>query len=342
MKPRRKQRTHDHIEIKSPVELFHLARLLEGGINPLTMMVSGGILDLSMDLPPMESSQLRYAVAIFEGVLTSDQIVKVPNLTKWWWVQNTTSGNFTLKMQTPLGVPTAVPRNSGWQLVHCDGKDNIAVSPQNNLPKKFGAREWSGPGRERALTEILDLAGVPFDGRTRTEITFEIDLAVGHALFAQRIRDLRRRKALRKSLGSIAKLSRELLKALNELDDEVFEVCRINRVSVVGLVATLLDVPLRFFSTSQIKRNVSNRPRGSFQNPALRMLVLDLYMSIAEGAKGKLTLYGGKGEAKGTLPAVLEILRPHLPEIIPPKLPYETLRDIRKSAREAQERRSMK
>ena len=168
MKPRRKQRTHDHIEIKSPVELFHLARLLEGGINPLTMMVSGGILDLSMDLPPMESSQLRYAVAIFEGVLTSDQIVKVPNLTKWWWVQNTTSGNFTLKMQTPLGVPTAVPRNSGWQLVHCDGKDNIAVSPQNNLPKKFGAREWSGPGRERALTEILDLAGVPFDGRTRT------------------------------------------------------------------------------------------------------------------------------------------------------------------------------
>jgi hypothetical protein len=38
----------------------------------------------------------------------------VPNLTKWWFVSNQTSGAFTLKFKTPSGsASTAIPQPSG-------------------------------------------------------------------------------------------------------------------------------------------------------------------------------------------------------------------------------------
>ena len=135
----------------------------------------------------------------------------------------------------------------------------------------------------------------------------------------------------------IARLRSQLLKALDELDDEVFQASGVERVPVVGLLTALLDVPLRYLTASQPKNRDPNRPLGSSQNPILRTLVLELYSSIVDTARGKLTLYVHGGEIRGTLPAVLEVLRPYMPEVIPVKLPYETLRDIRKSAREAQQ-----
>jgi hypothetical protein len=39
-----------------------------------------------------------------------------------------------------------------------------------------------------------------------------------------------------------------------------------------------------------------------------------------------------RGELKGTAPAVLEILKPHLQGIVPDKLSYSTLRRMLKSA----------
>jgi hypothetical protein len=102
-------------------------------------------------------------------------------------------------------------------------------------------------------------------------------------------------------------------------------------VSVVGLLATLLDVPLRYFATSQPKKKVAHRPRGSIQNPILRMLILDLYGSVVEQGRGKLTVRRDVDDIKGTLPAVLAILRPFLPKVIPVQIPYKTLRNARKS-----------
>ncbi len=101
--------------------------------NALTSTVTGGTLDLSGSPPPAAASQVRYAALIFNGTLTSNQVIKVPNLSKFWWVQNATSGAFTLKLQTPSGsASTAIPQNSGWQLVECDGSNNIVVSPFNS------------------------------------------------------------------------------------------------------------------------------------------------------------------------------------------------------------------
>src|SRR6185437_4894148 len=100
--------------------------------NRITSAVSGGTLDLSGTPPPSGPSQVRYSSLIFTGVLTAPQIIKVPNLVKWWWVNNQTSGGFTLTIETPSASATAViPQNSGWQCVQCDGSANVTVSPFN-------------------------------------------------------------------------------------------------------------------------------------------------------------------------------------------------------------------
>jgi microcystin-dependent protein len=104
-----------------------IANALPSGIATVT----GGTLDLSGSPPPGGPSAARYAFLPFTGTLTSNQIVKVPNLTKSWLVRNGTSGAFTLSMQTPSGSPVAIPQNGGWQLVYCDGANNIVVWPFN-------------------------------------------------------------------------------------------------------------------------------------------------------------------------------------------------------------------
>lgn len=100
--------------------------------NALTSTVTGGTLDLSASPPPAAASQVRYAALIFNGALGSNQIVEVPNLQKFWFVQNGTSAAFTLTFKTPTGTAsTAIPQNSGWQVVYCDGANNIVVFPFN-------------------------------------------------------------------------------------------------------------------------------------------------------------------------------------------------------------------
>ena len=96
-----------------------------------TGTVTGGTLDLSTSAPPAGPSAARYAFLPFTGTLASNQIVKVPNLTKSWLVRNGTSGAFTLSIETPSGTPQTIPQNGGWQLVTCDGANNIAVWPFN-------------------------------------------------------------------------------------------------------------------------------------------------------------------------------------------------------------------
>jgi hypothetical protein len=75
-----------------------------------------------------------------------------------------------------------------------------------------------------------------------------------------------------------------------------------------------------------------NRPPGSVKNPKLHLLVRLLYEVLKKEGHGRLTLSMVDGQITGTLPAVLKLLRPYLPHIISAALPYETLRDIRKTA----------
>lgn len=100
-------------------------QILEDAIaNALTSTVTGGTLDLSGSPPPAAASQTRYATLVFNGTLGSNQLVKVPNLTKRWQIQNATSGAFALQIQTPSGSPILIPQGMYCD-VWCDGSNNL-------------------------------------------------------------------------------------------------------------------------------------------------------------------------------------------------------------------------
>jgi microcystin-dependent protein len=91
-------------------------------------------LDLSASPPPAGPSAARYHTLVFNGVLTANQTVIVPNLSKTWVVVNATTGNFTVSMKTPSGSPAVIPQ-LGVQHVFSWGpgvfSGVITVSPFN-------------------------------------------------------------------------------------------------------------------------------------------------------------------------------------------------------------------
>jgi microcystin-dependent protein len=78
--------------------------------NTLSLVVTGGTLDLSGAAPPVGPSGARHHHLSFTGALLSNQIVIVPNLSKTWWVSNGTSGSFVLQMKTPTGTAIQIPQ----------------------------------------------------------------------------------------------------------------------------------------------------------------------------------------------------------------------------------------
>jgi hypothetical protein len=106
--------------------------LVDAIVTNLTETVTGGTLDLSGSPPPTASSQVHMSALGFLGVLASNQTIIVPNLRKYWYVYNSTSGPFTLTFKTPSGSPSApIPQNGGGQILFCDGGTNFVVWPFN-------------------------------------------------------------------------------------------------------------------------------------------------------------------------------------------------------------------
>jgi len=85
---------------------------------------TGGTLDLSGSPPPAALRQDIDAIHFFNGTLTSDLTVVVPNLSKKWIIINGTSAAFNLYWKTPTGVATQIPQST-WKFVICDGNDNV-------------------------------------------------------------------------------------------------------------------------------------------------------------------------------------------------------------------------
>jgi hypothetical protein len=114
--------------------------------NALTSAVTGGTLDLSGSPPPAAASQVHYGALIFSGTLASNQILRVPNLTKWWWVQNTTSGAFSLSIVTFAGST----QGSGGMLTlgTLTGGTLYTTGTYNNVPLTGG----SGSGATANIT----------------------------------------------------------------------------------------------------------------------------------------------------------------------------------------------
>jgi hypothetical protein len=73
------------------------------------------------------------------------------------------------------------------------------------------------------------------------------------------------------------------------------------------------------------EKKAPHRPRQSYKNRAFNFLIAVLYRVIVVEAQGSLTLWQDAGDLKGTLPLVLEVLRPYIPGVLPVKIPFSTL-----------------
>jgi hypothetical protein len=101
--------------------LTPLERRMSGNI---VRAVTGGTLDLSASPPPAAVSQVLDFVQIFQGTLTANQIVILPNLSGYWKFLNETTGAFQLLLQTPSGTFVNIPQGCG-RGVTCDGAGNL-------------------------------------------------------------------------------------------------------------------------------------------------------------------------------------------------------------------------
>ena len=73
------------------------------------------------------------------------------------------------------------------------------------------------------------------------------------------------------------------------------------------------------------KEEVSHRPPKSFKSRGFELLIHGLYRLIVVKAQGTLTLWQDAGDLKGTLPLVLEVVRPYIPGILPVNISFSTL-----------------
>jgi hypothetical protein len=98
-----------------------LERAIRGNI---VRAVTGGTLDLSGSPPPTAVTQVLDFVQIFQGVLTANEIVILPNLSGYWKFVNETTGAFQLLLQTPSGTSVNIPQGCS-RGVTCDGAGNL-------------------------------------------------------------------------------------------------------------------------------------------------------------------------------------------------------------------------
>jgi hypothetical protein len=98
---------------------------LERGIRGnIVRSVTGGTLDLSANPPPNAVHQALDFIQIFQGTLTANQIVILPNLSACWKFVNETTGSFQLLLQTPSGTFVNIPQGCS-RGVTCDGAGNL-------------------------------------------------------------------------------------------------------------------------------------------------------------------------------------------------------------------------
>jgi hypothetical protein len=82
-----------------------------------SISVTGGTYTLS-------GSELNRIAYKFVGTLTSNQVIVVPATIQQYWVNNATTGSYTLSLKTSGGTPVAVGQSTRG-IYYCDGSDII-------------------------------------------------------------------------------------------------------------------------------------------------------------------------------------------------------------------------
>lgn len=118
-----------------------------------SISVTGGTVTLS-------GAQLNRIAYKFVGVLTSNCIIVVPSTIQQYWINNATTGAFTLNVKTSGGTPTQV--NQGAKgIYYCDGNSIILGSDPTTLTTPIVVSD-GGTGAVTASAARLNLGITSF------------------------------------------------------------------------------------------------------------------------------------------------------------------------------------
>jgi hypothetical protein len=214
------------------------------------------------------------------------------------------------------------------------------------------------------LSQILSAANTP--NQHRSAILTRVESTIIQWRVNDRVNmEFDRRKKIGAPLIRIARVARQtekLLNAVQQLEPELrlrltasltveeeddFLKRGENWLPYVGTEVVPYEHELRRFAelarraAVTPKRTVSHRPRFSSRYVSLINLIGHLYDLIVVEAGGELTLWADAAHddvLKGTLPTILELLRPILPHTIPDRenLNYSTLSRLFRQAKKPQ------
>jgi hypothetical protein len=186
---------------------------------------------------------------------------------------------------------------------------------------------------------IVQATGIP-EG-LRSGVRQSVALAVRIVERRNWDRSARRWEQTRAAAKQIARLTKDLRNTIYEAKDLVGKYVwgtvewtpddyegDDSTISLYDFLSILDDVGEGFERlTSDLVKQVANRPPGTVKNPALSFLIDRLYKCIVEKGQGELTLWENVDrELRGTLPMVLKILHDRLPDKVPANLSCTTLR----------------
>lgn len=106
--------------------VFSPAAQAIAGVN--TISATGGSYALNTTVPPSGLRTDVHAIQLLNGTLTSDLTITVNNISKVWWFENDTTGNYNVFVKVPSGASPngliQIPQGRGvW--VMCDGNGNL-------------------------------------------------------------------------------------------------------------------------------------------------------------------------------------------------------------------------
>jgi hypothetical protein len=223
-----------------------------------------------------------------------------------------------------------------------------AVAPAPLLPRRWEVpwEKWETAQLPLALLDRIAAATKarnPIGLQQRTIPTYPMDvslllIAVEFEEHKQRLQFQRPTRSQIKQIKRVAESAEELLGAIKLLGESArFRLKNEYKGAQLPLddLHKLLDAARTAANPKGEK--LTHRPTGSFKHRSLNLLIAGLYGLIVEEAQGELTLWedASTGRLKGTLPAVLEILRPHLNGILPKKIPFSTLHRALARAKQA-------
>lgn len=105
----------------------------------------------------LSGAQLNRVSYRFTGILTGNRRIIVPATIQQYWVDNSTTGAFTLEVTTALGTGVVVPQNQRT-ILYCDASN--VVNAETVVASTPVAINQGGTGATDAVTALANLGGV--------------------------------------------------------------------------------------------------------------------------------------------------------------------------------------